>query len=184
MANRDARGGRWRPHAWVRTGLMASLAGTALLAAACAGGSHPAGSGARPSQGVTQKMATFASCMRSHGEPNFYYASAQSAQNSSTPALGVGPGYYVVGINPNSATYTSAMNACQHLLPAAPNGTVSPQQLERLLKFTQCMRAHGYSGYPDPDVQNGKLFINPLPASIDTTSPEFEAAKNACKRKS
>jgi hypothetical protein len=43
-----------------------------------------------------------------------------------------------------------------------------------------CMRAHGFPSYPDPDVQNGSLVREPLPTSIDTSSPQFQAAQQIC----
>jgi hypothetical protein len=43
-----------------------------------------------------------------------------------------------------------------------------------------CMHAHGFPGYPEPDVRNGQLIQQPLPASIDTSSPEFQAAEKGC----
>jgi hypothetical protein len=42
------------------------------------------------------------------------------------------------------------------------------------------MRAHGFPDYPDPTEQDG-LFTRPaLPASIDTSSPQFQSATEAC----
>jgi hypothetical protein len=54
------------------------------------------------------------------------------------------------------------------------------QQIDQLVKFAACMRAHGYPGYPDPQMQNGQPVEQPLPASIDTSSPQFEAAQQTC----
>jgi hypothetical protein len=64
----------------------------------------------------------------------------------------------------------------------APSGTVtnasspsgkSPQQA---LRFSQCMRAHGVSNFPDPNGQG--IRITPAIAQ----SPAFPAAQNACKQ--
>jgi hypothetical protein len=64
----------------------------------------------------------------------------------------------------------------------APSGTVTnassptgktPQQA---LRFSQCMRAHGVSNFPDPNGQG--IRITPAIAS----SPAFQGAQNACKR--
>ncbi len=51
----------------------------------------------------------------------------------------------------------------------------------RLLSQAACMRAHGYPGYPDPSVQAGGIMRPPLPASIDTSSPRFQAAEKGCQ---
>src|SRR5579863_32477 len=86
--NDDAGGRRMRP---LRTGLLAIVAGAALLTAACSGGSGSpqvaslgtsssggsggsaatAGSAATPSQGnPTQLLNGWAACMRRHGDAN------------------------------------------------------------------------------------------------------------------
>jgi len=174
-AGRGRRAASRRPMA-----LAGALAAVALLAAACGGGSP----GSRPAAGpgLAQQLAKFARCMRGHGEPNFYYANPQSNPSPSTtgPPLGFF-GYIVPSINPNEAPFPAAMNACEHLLPgggAAPES--QQQQLKGLLKFAACMRAHGFPDYPDPEVQNGGPVIGPLPASINTSSPQFQVAQKAC----
>jgi hypothetical protein len=47
----------------------------------------------------------------------------------------------------------------------------------RDVAFSQCMRAHGVTGFPDP-TSNGLQ----IPASINARSPAFQAAQQACKR--
>jgi hypothetical protein len=159
--------------------LAGALAAVALLAAACGGGSP----GSRPGgPGLAQQLAEFARCMRGHGEPNFYYANPQSNSSPSTtgPPLGFF-GYIVPGIDPNVPPFPAAMNACEHLLPGGGAAPVSQQQqLKDLLKFTACMRAHGFPDFPDPEVQSGGPVIRSLPAGINTSSPQFQAAQKAC----
>lgn len=159
--------------------LTAALAGSVLLAAACSGGSQSSGPGTTPAEQTAKTMDVFAQCMRGHGQPDFYYANPRSASNSSGTLFSV-EGYLVSGVNPHSPQFSSALASCKHLLPPAPNRAVSKQRLDRDLKFVACMRSHGFPGYPDPDVQNGQLVQTPLPAGIDTSSPQFEAAEAAC----
>jgi hypothetical protein len=45
-----------------------------------------------------------------------------------------------------------------------------------LLRFAQCMRAHGVPNFPDPS-SNGGLII---PNYIDTDGPAFKSAQQAC----
>ncbi len=165
-------GGRWR------TGLLAAVLAPALLVAACGGGSPGAEPGASPSLGRAQQLAVFAKCLRSHGEPNAYISGPRNA-NSSATVLSI-MGYTLTGVTPRSAQFTSAMKACKHLLPGGPPPPMTQQQKEQMLKAAACMRAHGYPGYPDPTFQNGGVLEQPLPASIDTTSPRFQAAQKAC----
>jgi hypothetical protein len=159
--------------------ILTVLAGAAMLAAACSGSSHSSGSS--PAHRTANAMNVFAQCMRSHGQANFYYANPQNVASSSTPAFSLGGGYFVTGVTPQSAQFQSAMAGCKHLLPPALNRTVTKQQLDKDLKFVACMRAHGFPSYPEPDIQNGQLIQKPLPSSIDTSSPQFQAAETACE---
>jgi hypothetical protein len=155
---------------------LASLAGTILLAAACSSGSHPSAASTSPAQQTAKVMNVFAQCMRSHGQPNFYYANPQSVANSSTAVFSLGQGYFVTGVTPQSPEFQSALTSCKHLLPPVPKRVVTKQQRDRDLKFAACMHAHGFPSYPEPDVQNGRLIQKPLPSSIDTSSPQFQTA--------
>jgi hypothetical protein len=161
-----------------RLGVFAAvLAGAALLAAACGGGSHPAGSGPTSGQLTTPKLDAFAQCMRSHGIADFYFSQA----NPSSPDVMFG---YAVpaSINPRSPQFQTDEKACGPILglPSGPPPAVTAAQLRRLVRAAECMRVHGYPGYPDPSVQNGGIAVPPLPSSVDTNSPQFQAAMNKC----
>lgn len=155
-------------------------AATALLAAACSGsGSHPSGP-ATPGPDRVQQMDLFAQCMRSHGEPDFYLTSRQSDSNPSATVLSI-MGYQVTGIDPQTAQFATAMKSCKHLLPGGGGQPISQKQLNSLVKSAECMRAHGFPDYPDPErAANGGVDERPLPSSIDTSSPQFQAAEKAC----
>ena len=154
-------------------------AATALLVAACSGGSHPSGP-ASPGPDSVQQMDLFARCMRSHGEPNFYFVNPQSTPNPSATVLSI-TGQRVVGIDPRTAQFASAMKSCKHLLPGGGGQPMSQKQLNSLVKEAECMRAHGFPDYPDPErAANGGVEEQPLPSSIDTSSPQFLAAEKAC----
>jgi hypothetical protein len=60
------------------------------------------------------------------------------------------------------------------------NSTASTH--EKAVKFSECMRANGVSGFPDPDA-TGALTIDAVAngSSVDTDSPAFEQALSACK---
>jgi hypothetical protein len=49
-------------------------------------------------------------------------------------------------------------------------------------KFSECMRDHGVSGFPDPDA-SGELTIDGVlnGSSLDSSSPEWKQAIRACK---
>ena len=156
---------------------LATLALTALLAAAC-GGSPSAALSASPGPGNVQQLDVFAACMRGHGVLNFYFSGSRSASDSST-ALSI-MGHYLTGVNPQTAQFSAAMKACKHLLPGGGPPPMTQRQINQMVKFAACMRAHGYPDYPDPIVQNGGIEEQPLPSSIDTSSPQFQAAQQTC----
>lgn len=178
MTEKTAPGHR-RP-AWLRAATVAILAGAALLAAACGGGSHPAGSGASSPPNPAQALAAYAQCMRHHGLPGLYITHAPSNPNPSTTVI-IGDGLAIEGANPTSPQFQAAANACQHLLPQGPPPTAAQlhQQFLRALRSARCMRAHGYPDWPDPRVVNGRVGI-PFPTSIDTGSPQFQSAAKRC----
>jgi hypothetical protein len=160
-------------------GLTAVVAAVTLAAACGGGGSHPLGP-ATPGRSGVQQMDLFAQCMRTHGEPDFYFSHPDSAANPSATVLSF-MGYQVIGIDPQTAQFTSAMHSCKHLLPGGGPKPITQRQLDSMVKSAACTRAHGFPDYPDPERDpNGGIEVQPLPSSIDTSSPQFEAALKAC----
>jgi hypothetical protein len=147
--------------------LVGALAAAALLAAACGGGSGPLVSAQQTNY---QKALAYSQCMRAHGEPGF--PDPQSNGN----LLIDGPKDHL-----NGALMNSANKACQHLMPKAQPLTASQQQkiTAQALKFVSCMRAHGLSAFPDPQVDSGGIAMQ-LPKGMSPQSPVFQAAQQAC----
>ena len=161
------------------------LAGLAVVAAGCGGGSKTpavaslgrtttastsAGSGAKGS--TAARVEAFSTCMRTHGVPNF-----PSPNSQGSVSLGSGS-----GLDPNSPQLRNAAKACAGLLP-----TPSPAQQQAiqtaLLKFAVCMRAHGVLDFPDPSFSGGRLApkLGSL-SGIDPNSPQFQSAETTCVR--
>jgi hypothetical protein len=145
--------------------LTALLAGTALLAAACGGGS--AGSaGSSP----YAKALAYSQCMRSNGVANY------PDPNSKGQIL-MQPNN---GIDYGSPQLAHAAKACAKL---APKITISAQQrqqfLSQALKWVACMRAHGITNLPDPSTAGGGLFVG-IPKA-DANLPKLPAAEQACR---
>jgi hypothetical protein len=65
-------------------------------------------------------------------------------------------------------------------VPPGGSAAATSAQLRSAVKAAECMRAHGYPDYPDPTEQNGQVVEPPLPASVDTTSQQFQSAAEAC----
>ncbi len=79
------------------------------------------------------------------------------------------------------------ISACGSKAPAA-TGAVSAganntaSNLEKAVKFSQCMRSNGVSDFPDPNA-SGQLTIDAIAngSGVDTNTPAFQQALSACK---
>jgi hypothetical protein len=90
----------------------------------------------------------------------------------------------------DSPRFGTSFNACKHLLPA---GGVSKAQQDgpQLLKFAECMHAHGVPTYPEPGPANADPYSALAPntavnllqgAGVNPNSPVVSAALQACER--
>lgn len=136
--------------------------------------------GGLPGQITAPKLAAFAACMRSHGEPDWPGPSSNGTFSTSQ-------------VDINAPAFATASNACQHLAPAVPFQLSEAQQQQILaaaLKSARCMRAHGITAYPDPGPQdieaNGTNIgwrVSLAGTGItraEIESPFFQAASRAC----
>jgi hypothetical protein len=162
----------------------AALIAAALPLAACgSSGSNGSGSGstnAADSKNYSQAL-QFASCMRSHGVPNF---PDPKANGSGGMRIESTPGSTKVnGVSVNGPAFQSAMQACRSKLPnGGKTGQLSAARRQQMLDFSKCMRAHGITGFPDPTFNGGGGVQLQLSKStgIDPNSPAFQAAQKAC----
>jgi hypothetical protein len=169
--------GSWRRSRLRRATLAVTAAGVALLAASCGGGRPAAAPSASPGQLTAQKVDEFALCVRDHGMAGFYM-SQTTGSAPSYPTLTIA-GWHSSPITP-SPGMQSALKACGHLIPSHNNPTETSAQLRAAVKAAECMHTRGFNDFPDPTEQDG-LFTRPaLPASIDTSSPQFQSALKAC----
>jgi hypothetical protein len=118
-----------------------------------------------------------AECMRAHGIPDF----PDPNQNGATLLRG-GPGS---DLNASDPRFQAAETACQKLLPNGGQPTPAeqiPASVE-LLKFSQCMRAHGIADFPDPVQVNGYPGFTFRPSGdLNPDNPKFQAAQGACQK--
>ena len=150
----------------------------ALTACGSSGSSDKGSSSNAQTSGIR-----FASCMRSHGVPNF-------------PDPGPGGGIQIgssSGINPQSPAFQSAQNSCFKLLGGGgPVRAGSESRKLAMLRLAQCMRRHGISSFPDPTATppsgppagGGIAFGGPgsfiaVPQTM-IQSPGFQQAAAAC----
>jgi len=125
----------------------------------------------------TKNGAKFASCMRSHGVPNFPDPNSQGS-------LTFGPGS---GIDPNSPKFQAAQRTCQKVLPngGLPSPAEQAKTQAQALKFSACMRSHGLPNFPDPTFSGGGVRVTlrggPGSSGLNPQSPKFQAAQQACQ---
>jgi hypothetical protein len=157
-----------------RAAMLAVTAGIALLTAACGGSpssTGSTGSGASPhaeASAQSQQLA-FAGCMRSHGVTDYPDSGPIQASPGSD-------------LDPSNPTYRAARQACQSLQPTENlTSAQAAQDNADALKFSQCMRSHGITKYPDPQAGTGGNDTINL-TGIDLNSPQFLAAAQACRR--
>jgi hypothetical protein len=120
-----------------------------------------------------QKAIAYSHCMRSHGVPNFPDPGSNGAfPKVSAQQLGV-----------SSTVLQAAQNDCRYLLPnggSGPSETQTQQILHGMLKFAQCMRAHGVSAWPDPVLDAGGNPEFYLDGKVNQDSPQVTSKVHDC----
>jgi hypothetical protein len=146
-----------------------AVAAVSLLAAGCGGSSFT-------SAATTRQNGTLAyvHCMRSHGVPNF------PDPNSS----GEIPKYKIVPLV-SSPQFQVAERACRQLVPNSGLGPQEPAvpartRLADALAFARCMRARGFTSFPDPTAQGQLTPQMVTAAGIDLHQPNLLRAGLAC----
>ena len=147
---------------------LAALTALTVLAAGCGGSSTGRSTTAQP---ANSQMLAYSECMRSHGEPKFPDPNAQGQVKQQLASS---------GIDVSSPRYQAASKACQSKLPTG--GSMTPAQFQQMkkeaLRFSQCIRAHGFPNYPDPGSDGRE--VDPTSVGIDDRSPQYKAADKAC----
>ena len=147
-----------------------AVAALSLLAAGCGGGSSTAAARRRPG---AERLA-YAQCMHSHGVPNFPdpTSSGEIPKDKIVPLVG-------------TPQFQAAQSACQHVMPASGLGPEEPAvptrtRLADALAFARCMRARGFTSFPDPTNQGQLTPQMVTAAGIDLHQPSLLRAGLAC----
>lgn len=124
-----------------------------------------------PTADPQKAMLAWTQCMRDHG-----------VDLPDPGSRGSGP----VQLNVDPTTMDAAQNACKSKLKGQNLKTMSAAEQARmrdsLIKFSQCMRAHGIN-MPDPTFNaNGATIRGGPDSGIDPNSAEFQAAQKACQK--
>jgi hypothetical protein len=146
---------------------LAALAIAAVVGAGCS--KAPAQTGT--SSAATQEQAMkFAQCMRDNGVAAFPDPPASGQLTIDAVLNGS-------SLDPNSAMFKQAINACKDLEPPGFTGTKrTAQQQEAALRFAQCIRDKGVPDFADP-TPDGPLI------NIDGSKPGLKAAVDAALKK-
>jgi hypothetical protein len=115
--------------------------------------------------------------MRTHGIADF--PDPDSSGTIDLKSLHPGPGS---DLDPANSRFQAAAGACRSLQPPGFLTQHKPDQAQvaQEVKWARCMRAHGITGFPDPD-SSGRLSIGSLRAAgFDPHSPQGESALKAC----
>ncbi len=171
--------------------------GCALLVSACVAG-PPAVSVAQLGTTTTSRPAkgpsitsdggsplAYAQCMRAHGVPGFPDPNAQGGFT-----LQGGPNS---DGGPDSPGFQSANADCQRFTPTSglahgPSPAQVAQAQAQALKFSECMRSHGVTDFPDPVFHSnggGGISISikaGAGSDLSPSSPAFQAAQQVCQK--
>jgi hypothetical protein len=114
-----------------------------------------------------EKLVKYAQCIRANGYPQF-------------PDPGP-DGRMQLRLDPkNGAQFEAAQRACKDQLPrglAAMNQEMTPERLQAMLGFAQCMRGKGLSEFPDPSSTGVFEIASP---TLDLSTPQAQQAAKAC----
>jgi hypothetical protein len=113
----------------------------------------------------------------------------QKAAGTRWPGRGAGRRQqaWALRIAPLAVLVTAAavsLAACSGASSSPGTASGGSSRLAQALKFSQCMRAHGITGYPDPKQAGSQISITirVTPGSnLNVHSPQFQAAHSACK---
>jgi hypothetical protein len=144
---------------------VASLATTTTTAVATTGGSASAG------ETPLAKAVAYARCMRTHGVPNW-------PDPVRTPHGDYG--FRTTGIDPHSAAFHRAGQACNVLAPegwSTGGQQLSIAQQQAWLSWANCIRSHGVPNFPDPTFPGGGA----VQISRAASSSQLQSAMNACR---
>lgn len=142
-----------------------------VLLTACSGGPSKA-NGASPTSAKDAALA-FAKCMRGHGIKEFPDPGDDGSQMVGRDS----------GIDPTSAEFKSAMEACQDLKAQADGSKDGkPADLAKARLWAQCIRENGVPKFRDPELDGNQAVVDMTGVS-DGEDPTLDKALEACQDK-
>jgi hypothetical protein len=143
--------------------------GVASLGGADQPTTNAGGSKAGGGQDDQQAALDWARCMRQHGVdlPDPQFSGDDIAQQLPDRAVR------------NSAKFKAAEQACKQYLSNGAQAPPSAQERQQALAFARCMRQHGITTMPDPQITANGIDQG-LPRRMDADDPRLKAAERAC----
>lgn len=173
-----------------RLGAAAAVAAAAALGlTACSGTSGPhvaslgktsghdaaASTTTVPTGSPTQLLDEWASCMRSHGDPNQVDPTVDASKVIQITLDAPD------GLRGQSGACGSYLSAAQTALGGGTQPGSSSEATA--LMFAQCMRANGVPDYPDPTSGNNQTIHATSGGDLNPANPTFQAASTLCANK-
>lgn len=152
---------------------LATLALVALISAGCSNAPAEDANGGTDRQTQAVK---FSQCMRDNGVSDFPDPDASGELTVDGVVNGT-------SVDPDSAAWTKAIDACKDLQPAGFTGhTRSAEQQKEALKFAQCIRDNGVKDFPDPTRDSPLVDTNRIPsAATEGGMTILHAAMGKCE---
>ncbi|WP_152362263.1 hypothetical protein [Microlunatus speluncae] len=118
-----------------------------------------------PKESQSPDAYAYAACMRDHG-----IDMADPDPQTGLPTVGD-------GVDPESAAFKEAHQACGDLLPGGIRGQSDDTGIDSYLEFAKCMRENGMPDFPDPQPGSGQGMF----PGTDRNDPAFGKASEACQ---
>lgn len=145
----------------------------------CGGASPGPSAPATPSNSVVGQARAvwvqYASCIRSHGYPDYPDPQIDSQGKAHFPAS--------VQVKQEAQRLASTCGPILHHLPASAQGQppVTPALLQKERQFASCLRHHGLPYWPDPR-SDGTFPLASTPYASDGKSVRVMDAEQACRQ--
>lgn len=124
---------------------------------------------AQPTPEEMEELVAYSQCIRANGYTEFPDPGPDGLQIRITNPVAM-------------EQFRAAQSACTDKIPsgmaAAMNAPMTPERLDTLVKFAECMRAAGLSDFPDPTPQGAFELSNP---SFDLRAPQTQQTMNTCR---
>jgi hypothetical protein len=142
------------------------------------GGDIAASTSTVPAGSPTQLLDKWASCMRSHGDPNQVDPTVDATKVIQVTL----PAGYAGGLRGGSGACGSYLSAAE---TALGGGTPTASSSDATgLRFARCMRANGVPSYPDPTGNGNSQAVHVSSGSdLNPANPTFQAASTLCTHK-